>query len=142
MSDWYYIVVSFLMLLTPICIRAIAEYLSRDLPYELSHDDVYVTSGCKQSIEVVLTALSLGSANILLPRPGYPRYESNCDFSGLEARHYDLLPENCWEVNLGSVEALADENTAAMVIINPGNPCGNVYGYQHLNQVSLGDLYI
>ncbi|PKI51339.1 hypothetical protein CRG98_028286, partial [Punica granatum] len=33
-------------------------------------------------------------------------------------------------------ETLVDENTAAMVIINPKNPCGNVDSYQYLNEIS------
>lgn len=35
--------------------RAIAEYLSRDLLYKISCDDVYVTSGCTQAIDVAMT---------------------------------------------------------------------------------------
>lgn len=75
-------------------------------------------------------------ANILLPRPGYPMYESQAAFRNLEVRHFDLIPDKGWEVDLDSVEALADENTVAMVIINPGNPCGSVYTYRHLEKVA------
>ncbi|KAL7250616.1 hypothetical protein ACSBR1_012610 [Camellia fascicularis] len=116
--------------------RAIAEYLSKDLPYKLSPDDVYLTIGCTQAIEVMLTVLARPNANILLPRPGFPFYEARAAFSHLEVRHYDLLPEKGWEVDLDAVEALADENTVAMAIINPGNPCGNVFTYQHLKKVA------
>ncbi|XP_042508421.1 probable aminotransferase TAT2 [Macadamia integrifolia] len=116
--------------------RAIAEYLSGNLPYKLSPDDVNLTSGCSQAIEVVLSVLSQPGANILLPRPGFPAYESRAAFSKLEFRHFDLLPEKGWEIDLDAVEALADDNTVAMVIINPGNPCGNVYSYQHLQKVA------
>ncbi|XP_050382482.1 probable aminotransferase TAT2 [Argentina anserina] len=116
--------------------RAIADYLSNDLPYKLSPDDVYLTIGCTQAIEVVLTAISLSNpvANILLPRPGYPFYETWAAFSNLEVRHYDLLPGQSWEVDFEDLEALADQNTVGMVIINPGNPCGNVYTSQHLKK--------
>ena len=55
-------------------------------------------------------------------------------------RHYDLLPEKGWEVDLDVVEALADQNTVALVIINPGNPCGNVYSYHHLEKVCFSCL--
>lgn len=115
--------------------RALAEYLSRDLPYHLSPDDIYLTCGCAQAIEVILTALACPNANILFPKPGFPYYEACASVSGLEYRHFDLLPENNWEVDLDAVEALSDENTVAMVIINPGNPCGNVYSQQHLKKV-------
>ncbi|KAJ4957801.1 hypothetical protein NE237_024912 [Protea cynaroides] len=116
--------------------QAIAEYLSSNLPYKLSPDDVNLTIGCAQAIEVILSVLSQPDANVLLPRPGFPLYEARSAFSHLEFRHFDLLPERGWEVDLDAVEALADDNTAAMVIINPGNPCGNVYSYQHLQKIA------
>jgi tyrosine aminotransferase len=122
--------------------RSIADYLSRDLPYTLSPDDVYLTIGCTQAIEVMLTVLARPGANILLPRPGFPYYEARAACTHLEVRHFDLLPENGWEVDLQAVEALADHNTVAMVIINPGNPCGNVYSHQHLNKVSCTVSFI
>ncbi|KAK1267996.1 S-alkyl-thiohydroximate lyase SUR1 [Acorus gramineus] len=116
--------------------RAIAEYLSHDLPCEPSPDDVYLTSGCTQAIELVLSVLARPGANILLPRPGFPFYEARTAFSGLEARHFDLLPHKVWEIDLDAVEALTDENTVAIVLINPGNPCGNVFSKQHLAKAS------
>ncbi|XP_043701445.1 nicotianamine aminotransferase 1-like [Telopea speciosissima] len=116
--------------------RAIAEYLSSNLPYKLSPDDVNLTSGCAQAIEVVISALSQPGANILFPRPGFPAYEARAAFSNLEFRHFDLLSDKGWEVDLDAVEALADDNTVAMVIINPGNPCGNVFTYQHLQKIA------
>ncbi|KAL1830429.1 hypothetical protein ACET3Z_000080 [Daucus carota] len=115
---------------------AVAEYLSKDLPEKLSPDDIYLTVGCTQAIEIILTVLARPNANILLPRPGFPYYETRAAFSHLEVRHYDLCPETGWEVNLDEVEALADENTVAVVVINPGNPCGNVYTYDHLKKVA------
>ncbi|CAL4980761.1 unnamed protein product [Urochloa decumbens] len=116
--------------------RSIAKYLSRDLPYELSPDDVYLTSGCAQAIEIICSVLARPGANILLPRPGYLFYEARAVFNGMEARYYDLLPEKDWEVDIDGVQALADENTVAVVIVNPGNPCGNVYTYDHLAKVA------
>ncbi|CAN1230786.1 Nicotianamine aminotransferase 1 [Linum perenne] len=116
--------------------RAIAEYLNKDLPNKLSEDDVFLTIGCTQAIEVALTVLARPGANILLPRPGFPYYEARAAVSKLEVRHFDLVPERGWEVDLEAVESLADENTVAMVIINPGNPCGCVYSYEHLKRVA------
>ncbi|KAL0444273.1 UNVERIFIED_CONTAM: Nicotianamine aminotransferase 1 [Sesamum latifolium] len=116
--------------------RAAAEYLSKGLPHKLSPDDVFLTIGCTQALQTILTVLARPGANILLPRPGFPYYEATAGFCHLEVRHFDLVPEKDWEVDLAAVEALSDENTVAMVIINPGNPCGNVFKYEHLKKVA------
>jgi len=80
--------------------------------------------------------LARPEANFLLPRPGYRTYETFANLHHLEFRLFDLLPERGWEVDLDAVEAIADENTIAMVIINPGNPCGSVYSYENLSKVN------
>ncbi|KAJ4981358.1 hypothetical protein NE237_032195 [Protea cynaroides] len=48
-----------------ISLRAIAEYLSVNLPYKLSPDDVNLTICCAQAIEVVISVLAKPEANIL-----------------------------------------------------------------------------
>lgn len=116
--------------------RAVADFLSRDLPNPLSPDDIYITSGCNHAIKILVSVLSCPGANILLPAPGYPYYEVNCESTGIEVRHYNLQPEKGWEVDLASVEAQSDENTVAIVLINPGNPCGTVFSYDHLLKVN------
>ncbi|RZS28664.1 hypothetical protein BHM03_00062295, partial [Ensete ventricosum] len=95
----------------------------------LSPDDVYLTNGCAQAIEIVVSILARPGANILLPRPGYQFYAARAAYNGVEVRYFNLLPESKWEVDLDGLEALADENTVAMVIVNPGNP---YEVYEHL----------
>ncbi|KAL6848494.1 hypothetical protein ACP4OV_021788 [Aristida adscensionis] len=116
--------------------RAVADYLSRDLPYKLSPDDIIVTCGCTQAIETVMSVLGQPGVNILLPRPGYPKHEAHAIFHKMEVRHYDLVADKGWEIDLEAVEALADENTIAILITNPNNPCGSVYTYKHLSKIA------
>ncbi|CAI9112418.1 OLC1v1012866C1 [Oldenlandia corymbosa var. corymbosa] len=116
--------------------KAIADYLSSDLPYNSSPDYVYITSGCTQAIDMVISVLARPGSNFLLPRPGFHTYEICSSFRNIEARYYDLLPDNGWEVNLETVESVTDLNTVAMVVINPGNPCGSVYSHGHLEEIA------
>ncbi|KZV52696.1 hypothetical protein F511_23159 [Dorcoceras hygrometricum] len=116
--------------------RAVAEFLSKDLPYKLSEEDIFITAGAAHAIELILTVLARPGANILLPRPGYPSYEAHSTFLDQEVRNFDLLPEKGWEIDLDGVEALADDNTVAMVVINPGNPSGSVFTPEHLQKIA------
>nr|GEX07728.1 probable aminotransferase TAT2 [Tanacetum cinerariifolium] len=107
--------------------KAIVEYLSLNLPYKLSPDDVFITEGCTQAIEISISILATPNANILVSRQGFLIYELCVVFRNVEIRHFDLLPENGWEVDIVAVDALDDQNTVSTAIINLGNPCGNIY---------------
>jgi tyrosine aminotransferase/nicotianamine aminotransferase len=81
--------------------------------------------------------LAQPGTNILLPRPGYPNYEARAGLHNLEVRRFDLIPERGWEIDIDSLESIADKNTTAMVIINPNNPCGSVYTHEHLAKACM-----
>jgi len=117
--------------------RAIADHLSSHLPHKLSAENVFLTIGGTQAVDIILPSIARHGANILLPKPGYPQYELRASHCHLEVRHFDLLPERGWEVDLESLENLADQNTVALVLISPSSPCGNVFAYEHLKRVSL-----
>jgi len=72
---------------------------------------------------------------MLLPRPGFPLCEVLCKYHGIEHRYYDLDPNTGWQIDMNSIRANVDENTCALVINNPSNPCGSVYSQAHLEAV-------
>lgn len=41
-------------------------------------------------------------------------------------------PEKSWEIDLEHLESLIDDNTMAVIVCNPSNPCGSVYSKEHL----------
>ncbi|KAL4196664.1 hypothetical protein AMTRI_Chr04g184320 [Amborella trichopoda] len=121
--------------------RAVAEYLSEGVPKGLGlvEEDVYMTVGGSQAIEICLAALGRGKRgpyNILMPKPGFLLYQNFCALNNIEPRFYHLLPQSNWEVDLDGVRHIADDNTLAIVVINPNNPCGAVYSRYHLQQIA------
>jgi len=79
-----------------------------------------------------ITALCNPGENILLPRPGFALYETLAASKGIEARFYNLLPDQAWEADIAQLTSLIDANTTAVLINNPSNPCGSVFSRSHL----------
>jgi len=114
------------------CRQALAEAFNASSRAPLTPNDVFMTLGCSEALSHCVAALARGGSNMLLPRPGFCLYEVLCDYHGVEARYYDLLPEKNWEVDMDNLSALVDANTCAILICNPSNPCGAVYSRSHL----------
>ena len=77
-----------------------------------------------------MTLVSPGE-NILIPRPCY-NYLTLTDGMHIETRSYNLDPLKDWEIDLKHMESLINEKTRAILVNNPGNPCGNVFSRDHI----------
>ncbi|NXA54262.1 ATTY aminotransferase, partial [Nothocercus julius] len=116
------------------CREAVATYYScPEAP--LQAQDVILTSGCSQAIELALAVLANPGQNILVPRPGFSLYKTLALSMGIEVKLYNLLPERSWEIDLKHLESLIDEKTACLIVNNPSNPCGSVFSKSHLQKI-------
>jgi tyrosine aminotransferase len=102
----------------------------------VSYEDVILTCGCSQAIEMCISVLANpGEHNILLPRPGFSLYQTLCNSKGIESRFYSLDPKRRWECDLKEMESQIDENTCAILINNPSNPCGSNFTRSHIEDI-------
>lgn len=56
-----------------------------------SSQDVILTSGCSEAIELCLAVLVNPGQNILVPRPGFSLYRTLAESLGIEVKLYNLL---------------------------------------------------
>lgn len=73
----------------------------------------------------------MGVAAVMIPIPQYPLYTASLAEYGLEAVGYFLDEEGNWGLDLKELERAyaegsADSSVRAIVVINPGNPTGQV----------------
>lgn len=121
--------------------EAVCKYVA---PHQghITPDDVILCSGCSSSLDMCISVLANDGQNILIPRPGFSIYRTLAISHGIEVRSYNLLPNKQWQIDLEQMETLIDENTAAIVLTNPSNPCGSVFGKQHiLDVIALCEKY-
>jgi tyrosine/nicotianamine family aminotransferase len=115
--------------------QAISEKERRINNVDIPADDVVVTTGISEGIQMVMAALIDAGDEILLPGPTYPPYISYAKFFGGKPITYETVEENCWQPNVEDLRKKISEKTQAIAIINPNNPCGALYEEKVVKQI-------
>ena len=91
-----------------------------------SVQDVFVTNGVSETVDVCLTALLNPGDNLLTPSPDYPLYSAILNKLGIELNTYSLNEDDGWQPDLIDVHKKIGPRTRGIVLINPNNPTGAV----------------
>lgn len=112
--------------------EAIAHYSRHQ--GDVKADDIILACGCGHALEMCIMSLVAPGENLLIPRPCY-NYRTWTEGLHIETRPYNLDPKNEWNVDLDHMESLIDEKTRAIIVNNPGNPCGSVFSVDHILEI-------
>ncbi len=97
--------------------------------------DMFITTGASEAIDICLTALVNDGENILTPTPGYPLYTAIQSKLEMVANPYYLDEKNGWQPDIEDIKKKVNEKTKAIVLINPNNPTGSNYSVESLQQI-------
>src|SRR5215470_14506616 len=86
--------------------------------------DVFVTTGVSETVDLCLTALLNPGENILTPCPDYPLYSAVLSKLGVELNTYYLNEQDGWQPDLDDIRRKITPRTRGIVLINPNNPTG------------------
>jgi len=101
-----------------------------------SVQDVFVTSGVSETVDICLSALLNPGDNLLTPSPDYPLYSAVLAKSGLELNTYALNEDDGWQPDLIDVHKKIGPRTRGIVLINPNNPTGAVCSRRMLEAIA------
>lgn len=114
--------------------KNVANYINkRDNLNDATEDDIILTNGAGGGIRLVLESV-INSSNdaVMIPIPQYPLYTALLSVFDCHAVGYYLDEQKGWSIDVDSMNKAYEENAAlgrnfkAFVVINPGNPIGNV----------------
>ncbi len=91
-----------------------------------SEDDVYVTHGVTEALQIIFAAFLEHGSKVLAPGPHYPPYMAYPQMYGATTVEYRLDPTDGWRIDLDDIRAKMDDSVRLLVLINPNNPTGNV----------------
>ena len=103
--------------------------------WNCSEDDVYVTHGVTEALQVLFAAFLEPGDKVLAPGPHYPPYMAYPQMYGASTVEYRLDSHNSWRIDLEDIRKKMDENVRLLVLINPNNPTGNVATKDEIEQL-------
>jgi alanine-synthesizing transaminase len=115
--------------------QAIARKEKRVNKVDITPDEVLVTEGISEGIQMILAALVEKGDEILFPGPTYPPYISYTKFFDGTPVAYETAEEEGWQPNIDDLRSKISEKTRALVITNPNNPTGAVYGKKMVKEM-------
>ncbi len=116
--------------------KAVVHYYQTKNVMDVGVNDVYIGNGVSELIAMSMQALLNDGDEILIPAPDYPLWTAAATLAGGTVRHYLCDEEAGWFPDLDDIRAKISSKTKAIVIINPNNPTGAVYGKTLLLEIA------
>src|SRR5258708_1347407 len=101
-----------------------------------SIQDVFITNGAGEAVDVCLTALLNPGENVLPPSPDYTLYTAGLCKTGAEMNSYFLNEDDGWQPDLEDMRRKINPRTRAIILINPNNPTGALCMPKMLEQIA------
>lgn len=99
----------------------------------LERDDILVTNGGSEAMQIVASCLLDDGDEIVIPEPFYSNYQTVVTLAGGTVRPITTTPEEGYRfAERERIEACLNERTRAIMITNPGNPTGTVMSRDEL----------
>jgi alanine-synthesizing transaminase len=98
--------------------------------------DVFITTGVSETVDLCLAALLNPGDNLLTPCPDYPLYSAVLAKLDIGLNAYYLHEENGWQPDLDDIKKKITPRTRGIVMINPNNPTGSVCTRAMLEQIA------
>lgn len=125
--------------------KDVADYISKRDGQSASFENIFLSAGASDGIKTILKLLMTGKAGneragIMIPIPQYPLYTATiAEYNAYPVGYY-LDEDNNWGLSIAELErSLAASSSKciprAIVIINPGNPTGQVLSRKNIEDI-------
>lgn len=116
--------------------EAVVDYYHR-IGVEYTKQDILITTGGSEALQILFLSILDPGSEVIVPEPFYANYNTFIKAAGGVVRPMSTIPEEDYNyANKEKLEALINENTRAIAIINPQNPTGNVLTEQELEMIA------
>ncbi|EEE69766.1 hypothetical protein OsJ_29477 [Oryza sativa Japonica Group] len=122
--------------------EAVADGIAARDGFPSKPDNIFLTDGASSAINMMMQILIRSHEDgILCPLPEYPLYSASIILHGGTMVPYNLTEDSIWGLEIFEVKRCLEDARAsgltirAMVVINPGNPTGQVLSITNQEEI-------
>lgn len=115
--------------------RAIIEREKTRNNVSYEPEDICVTTGVTEGLQMLLNASLDPKDELLIPGPTYPQYNVITKFADAVPIPYHCIENENWQPNVDDIRKKITERTKGIVLINPNNPTGALYSKKVLKEI-------
>lgn len=120
----------------------VAKFITKRDDCPTTKENIFLSNGASGGIKVVMQSLLQDPKDtVLTPIPQYPLYSATIQLLGATLAGYYLDEDNQWQVDIKDVQRVYKDyfdtghRLKAMVVINPGNPTGNILSEKNIEDI-------
>lgn len=110
------------------------EKIRNKVDYAL--DDICVTTGVTEALQILLNASLDPHDELLIPGPTYPQYSLITRFNDADPIFYRCVEEDGWQPDVDDIRKKVTKKTKGIVLINPNNPTGALYSKKVVKEIT------
>ena len=114
----------------------ICRYLSRRMELEYEPDEILVTVGGSEAIDLTIRALVKPGDEVIIPEPCFVCYEPIDSLTGGVPVHIATRAEDDFRLTADQLKAALTPRTKLLILPYPNNPTGGVMGQKDLESIA------
>lgn len=122
---------------TPELRLEISKYMKRrfNVNYQ-PQDEIFVTVGGSEAIDVAMRAILSPGDEVILPQPAFVCYEPIAQMQGARVVHIDTKLENNFKVTAEEIKNAITDKTKMLILPFPNNPTGAILTREELMEIA------
>ncbi len=109
------------------------EKTRNSIEYEIN--DICITTGVTEGLQILLNAFLDPKDELLIPGPTYPQYTLITRFNDAKPIPYRCVEELGWQPDVDNIRKQISDRTKGIVLINPNNPTGALYSKKIIKKI-------
>lgn len=109
------------------------EHKRNNVDYSL--DDICITTGVTEALQIYLNASLDPGDELLIPGPTYPQYNVITLFNSAKPVPYNTIEDRDWQPDIDDIRSKITKHSKGIVVINPNNPTGALYSKKVIQEI-------